>query len=223
MPASDGLDLSDPIVKQALDGDRIALAELFDKHRDRLRRMIDLRMDRRMQPRVSTSDVLQEAYVELAKQLANYARNPQLPFYLWVRRITGQRLAKLHRQHLGTEKRDAKLEVRLHRGAMPGATSFALASKLIGGFTSVTEKAIRTERQLQLQEALNTMEEADREVLAMRHFEQLSNSEIATELGISYAAVGMRYMRALRRLKEILSNYADFQITEHSAELGEGE
>ena len=212
MTSSDELDPADPIVKSALGGDQAALAELFDKHRDRLRRMIDLRMDRRIKQRVSASDVLQEAYVELAKQLSNYTRDPKLPFYLWIRRITGQRLAKLHRQHLGTQKRNAVFEVRLDRASMPGATSFALASKLIGRFTSVTEKAIRAERQKQLQEALNTMEEADREVLAMRHFEQLSNSEIATELGVSYAAVGMRYMRALRRLKELLSTCADFQV-----------
>ena len=192
MASSDELAPTDPVLCRALGGDQAALAELFDTHRDRLRRMIDLRMDRRIRPRVSTSDVLQEAYVELAKQLANYARDPKLPFYLWVRRITGQRLAKLHRKHLDADKRNAELEVRLHRGSLPGATSFALASKLIGRLTSVTEKAIRAERQLQLQEALNAMEEADREVLAMRHFEQLSNSEIAAELGMAYSAVGMR-------------------------------
>lgn len=196
-------------VQKALEGDKVALADLFAVYRERLRRMVDLRMDQRIQQRVSTSDVLQEAYVDLANQLANYSRDPVLPFFVWIRRITGQRLAKIHRQHLGTQKRNAALEVALHRGSIPQATSFALASNLAGQYTSVSQKAIQFEQQIKLEQVLNALDPDDREILAMRHFEQLSNSEVAKELGISDAAAGMRHLRALRRLKDALRPHGD--------------
>ena len=155
--------------------------------------MIDLRMDRRVQRRVHASDVLQEAFVDLAQQLDNYSKDPKLPFFIWVRRLTGQRLAKIHREHLGAAKRDAGMEVSLYRGRMPQATSFVLASKLIGNFTNAEDKVLRAERQVKLQEVLNTMSEDDREVLAMRYFEQLSNGEVAAILDVSEATAGMRF------------------------------
>ena len=192
------------LVQKALDGDQVALADLFSVHRERLRRMVDLRIDHRVQKRVSTSDVLQEAYVDLSNQLANYSRNPALPFFVWIRRITGQRLAKIHRQHLGAQKRNASLDVAIYRGSVPGATSYALASNLAGQLTSISQKAIQLEQQIQLEQVLNELDPDDREILARRHYEQLSNSEIAKELGISDAAAGMRHLRALRRLKEAL-------------------
>ena len=195
------------LTKRAIDGDQSALAELFEQYRERLRRMVDLRMDRRVQGRVNASYVLQDAYVDLAAQLKNYANNHQLPFFIWMRRITGQRLAKTHREHLGAAKRNAALEVSLHRGPMPHATSFALASKLIGKATSAEDKLLRAERQMKLQEVLNAMDPDDREVLAMRHFEQLSMAEIAVILEISEGASGMRYLRALRRLKKELNQW----------------
>ncbi len=194
----------DALVQKAIAGDKAALAQLFQRYRKRLRKMIDLRMDRRIQGRVNPSDVLQEAYVDLADQLANYAKDPKLPLFIWVRRITGQRLAKTHRHHLGAAKRDAALEVSLYRGHMPQATSIALASKLIGNATSAEGKMLRAERQIKLQEVLNAMDPDDREVLAMRHFEQLTNAEVAMIFEVSESAAGMRHLRALRRLKQEL-------------------
>jgi len=194
----------DALTQLALAGDKAALAELFELHRERLRNMVDLRMDHRIQGRVNPSDVLQEAFIDLADQLANYSKDPKLPFFVWVRRLTGQRLAKVHRHHLGAAKRDAALEVSLYRGRMPQATSYALASKLIGSTTSVASNIAKAERQLKLQEILNAMDVEDREVLAMRHFEQLTNTEVAMILEVSEAAAGMRHLRALRRLKRDL-------------------
>ena len=127
----------DRLVENARNGDEAALSELFELYRDRLHRMIQLRMDRRIQTRVDVSDVLQEAYVDLASQLANYAKDPKLPFFLWLRRLTGQRLAKTHRFHLGQQRRDLARETRIDQARPSDASSVIMASQLIGQFTSV--------------------------------------------------------------------------------------
>jgi RNA polymerase sigma-70 factor (ECF subfamily) len=196
---------SDDLMRQALAGDREALARLFALYRDRLRAMVRLRLDRRLQGRLDPSDVLQEAYLDVARRLPDYARDPAMPFYLWLRFLTGQRLIDLHRQHLGTRMRDAGLEVSLYRGALPQASSVSLAAQLLGRLTTASRAAIRAETQLRVQEALNTMDALDREVLALRHFEMLTNDETAAVLGISKSAASNRYVRALKRLKDILS------------------
>ena len=198
-----------PLLHDASRGNEQALAELFEKHRPRLRRMVELRMDNRIRGRVSPSDVLQETYVDLAKQLEGYLEKPDLPFYVWMRWLTGQRLAKVHRYHLDAAKRDASQEIALYRGHLPQATSFALASKLIASVSSIGGKVIRIEQQAKLQEALNSLDEDDREVLAMRHFEQLTNSEVAVILEISESAATKRYSRALLRLKKQLKQFPD--------------
>ena len=166
--------------------------------------MIKLRLDRRLQGRVDPSDVIQEAYLEVSRKLAEYLRDPSMPFFLWLRLVTGQKLALAHRQHLGVQARDAGREVSLYRGALPEATSAALAAQLIGKQTSPSRAAARAELKIRLQEALNSMDELDREVLALRHFEQLSNAETALVLGLSEKAASNRFVRALRRVKKIL-------------------
>lgn len=193
---------NDELVQRAVAGDEGAMAELFGQYRERLHRMITLRMDQRMQARVDASDVLQDAYVDLARQLPSYAKDPKLPLFLWMRRITGQRLSKLHRNHLGAAKRNAALEV--SRRATPQASSVVLASRLIGQFTSVGGQAVRAEMQLKLQEVLNSLDPNDREILALRHFEQLDNREIAILLEISEQAAIQRHYRAVLRLKNAL-------------------
>jgi RNA polymerase sigma-70 factor (ECF subfamily) len=130
---------------------------------------------------------------------------PELPFFLWLRWLTGQKLIYLHRHHLGTKMRDAGQEVSLYRGALPQASSESLAVQLLGKLTSPSRAAIRAETQIRIQEAINSMDPMDREVLALRHFEMLSNEETAKVLGISNKAASNRYVRALERLKEILS------------------
>src|SRR5262249_48261176 len=130
--------------------------------------------------------------------------------YLWLRALTGQRLVDLHRRHLGAEMRDAGREVSLHRGALPTASSASLAQQLLAGLTSPAQAALRAGVQLRLQEALNSMDPVDREVLVLRHFEELSNVEAAEVLGIATAAASKRYIRALRRLKAILNAVPGF-------------
>ena len=206
--------MADPVVddmnvllQRALAGDESALAALFDGYRERLRRMIRLRLDRRLSGRVDASDVLQEAYLDVRKRIAEYARDPAaMPFPLWLRLIAGQRLTDVHRYHLGAQMRDAGQEVSLHRGPFPQASSISLAAHLLGQMTSASKAAIRAEHRLIVQEALNGMDPIDREVLALRHFEHLSNDETAQVLGLSKSAASNRYVRALKRLKEILSS-----------------
>src|SRR5207302_4122976 len=133
------------------------------------------------------------------------ARAPTLPFFLWLRHITGQKLITAHRQHLGAQVRDADREVSLYRGALPQASSMSLAAQLLGRLTAPSQAALRAELQIRVQETLNGMDPMDREVLTLRHFEMLTNAETAAVLGIKKSAASNRYIRALERLKDILS------------------
>ena len=160
--------------------------------------MVAFRMDQRLQGRIDPLDVIQEAYLEASEHRAEYLRQPAMPFFLWLRGIVGNKLRELHRHHLGTQMRDAGREVSLYRGAMPEATSAALAAQLLGHATRPSEAAMRAEAKIRLQEALNAMDPIDREVLALRHFEQLTPAETAQVLGIKEKAAGMRYLRALQ-------------------------
>src|SRR6516165_4130012 len=197
-------DPTDPI-DRLRGGNRGALAELFAEHRDRLRRMVELRIDARLRARLDPSDVLQEAFLDIARDLDAYLADPKLPPLLWLRLHVGRRLTTLHRQHLGAKMRDAGQEISLFQGALPRASSAALASMLLGRHTSPTQAAQRAERMLRVQEALNSLDPIDREVLALRHFEQLGRAEAALVLGISQDAAAERYFRALKRLKDLLA------------------
>lgn len=191
-------------------GDAAVLGEVFGRYRDRLKRMVRLRMDRRLQGRVDASDVLQEAYLDLANRLAEYLDDPKIPFFLWLRLLTGQRLLMVHRHHLGTQMRDAGMEISISRGPMPQATSVSLAAQLLGHLTSPTQAAQRAEMQARLEEALKTLDPLDREILALRHFEELTNSEVATLLNLQKSAASNRYIRALKRLKDVLKSIPGF-------------
>ena len=187
-------------------GDQSALASLFMRYRGRLRRMVDLRMDRRLAGRIDPSDVLQESYLDASRQLNGYLNREPMPLFLWFRLITGQRLMAMHRWHLGARKRDARQEVGIHRNAMPPAGSAALSRQLPGRLTSPSGAAIRREERHRLKRLLDRLEPADREILAIRHFETLTNDEAARELGISKAAAGKRYLRALERFRKMLTS-----------------
>lgn len=195
---------ADPLLAAALAGDSAGLGKLLDRDRDRLRRMVALRLDWRVAARVDPSDVIQDAHLEAARRLPEYAARPALPFFLWLRLITGQRIAQLHRHHLGAQARAAGREVSLHREPLPEATSAALAAHLLGRLTDPPAAAVRAELKVRLQEGLNALSADDREALALRHFEHLSNAEAAAELGISDEAMKKRHLRAVRRLKQVL-------------------
>jgi RNA polymerase sigma-70 factor (ECF subfamily) len=194
------------LIAQAVRGDQRALGELLGRHRERLRRMVALRLDRRLQGRVDPSDILQDACLDAARRLPEYHQHPTMPFFFWLRFLTGQRLVDEHRRHLGAAARNAGREISLYGGALPEPTSAALAARLLGRLTTPSQAALRAERQIRLQEALNSLDPIDREVLVLRHFEELSNGEAAAVLGLDKSAASKRYARALIRLKDILAS-----------------
>ncbi len=194
---------NEELLDAARNGDEDALAVLVERHRDRLERMVRLRMDRRLQGRVDPTDVVQDAYLAVRGKFPEYSAESRLPFFLWLRLEVGQKLVDVHRFHLGTQMRDAGQEVSLHRGALPQVTSLSLAEHLLGKLTTASQAAMRVELKLRVQEALNSMAPHDREVLILRHFEELSNAEVAQVLGIKPSAAVNRYVRALKRLKDV--------------------
>jgi RNA polymerase sigma-70 factor (ECF subfamily) len=194
---------NEQLLEAAHNGDEAALAILVERHRDRLERMVELRMDRRLQGRVDPADVVQEAYLAVRGKFPQYCADPRLPFFLWLRLEVGQKLVDLHRFHLGAQMRDVGQEVSLHRGALPQVTSMSLAEHLLGKLTTASRAAMRAELKIRVQEALNSMDPQDREMLILRHFEELSNSEAAQVLGIKASAAVNRYVRALKRLKAV--------------------
>jgi len=199
------------LVARAADGDSQALTALMHRYRDRLKRMVALRMDRRLRGRVGASDIVQEALIEAARRLSDYSRDPPTGFFLWLRSVAANKLLSAHRQHLGTQKRDAAQEVSLYRRSMPQACSVSLAQQLLGQITSPTRAVARAELQLMVQEVLNSMQPIDREILVLRYFEKLSTSEAAKELGIKRSTAGKRYIAALKRLKQAMSAIPGFE------------
>jgi RNA polymerase sigma-70 factor (ECF subfamily) len=193
------------LLLDAAQGNPERLGAVLEEYRPRLRRMVALRLDPRLHGRIDPSDVIQETYLEASTRLAEYLARPVMPFFLWLRLLTGQRLAILHRHHLGTQMRDASREVALDHGRLPEASSAALTAQLLAHEPRPSEAAIRAEVQARLQEALDTMAPSDREILALRHFEQLSLAETAEVLGLTESGACRRHLRAINRLKEILS------------------
>jgi RNA polymerase sigma-70 factor (ECF subfamily) len=194
------------LLRLAAEGDSACWEALVGGSRQRLCRLVAFRLDQRLQGRIDPSDVIQDAYLDAWRDLKAYVERPAMPLFLWLRGIAGNKLREIHRHHLGTQMRDPRREVSIYDQALPETTSAALAAQLVGNLTRASEEAVRVEMKVRLQDALNTMEPLDREVLALRHFEQLSPAETAQVLGIKEKAAGMRYVRALRRLKEILSS-----------------
>lgn len=189
-------------LKDLQTGGQEAVARQFSKYRARLERMIRFRMDPRLSGRVDPEDVLQEAYLEVARRVGDYLVQPTVPPFVWMRQMTWQVLVDLHRKHLVAKARNVQQEV--SRIPRPGMTSMSLAAQLVGRLTSPSQAAIREERMTRVRAALDTMDEIDREVLALRHFEQLTNNEVAEVLGLQKAAASNRYVRALSRLKQVL-------------------
>ena len=199
------------LVIRASQGDSRAVAELMDAYRDRLKRMVCLRLDRRLRKRVDPSDVVQEALIVASNRLGDYAKNPTMGFYLWLRWITADKLMNAHREHLGAQKRDVSQEVSIYRRPMPEACSVSLAQQLLGQLTSPTQAIQRAETQLLVQDVLNSMDPVDREILVLRNFEQLSTTETAEALGIKRSTASKRYIAALKRLKQALSSTPEFR------------
>ena len=176
------------------------LAALFEGCRPRLERMVEARMDPVLRARLGASDVLQETWLEVQQRVDDWVRAPDMTFYLWVRFLAAQRLLKLRRFHVGAQKRDARRQV-ADAPAGPAATTAALVDRLAATGPSPSGVAAAGELRQRLLDVLDAMDATDREVLALRHFEELSNAEVARTLGIEPDAASKRYLRALARLK----------------------
>ncbi|KAA0143078.1 sigma-70 family RNA polymerase sigma factor [Gimesia chilikensis] len=180
------------------------LADEYDRYRDRLWRIVNFRLDHRLLGRVDADDILQEAYLDAATRIEHYLNDPATTFFIWLRTIVGQTLIDVHRRHLGAQKRDVRREAKQKRRVFSASTSFQIADVLLGDLTSPSQAALKEELARQLHEALESMNEIDREILVLRHFEELSNLEASEVLEIEPKTASMRYFRALTRLRSIL-------------------
>lgn len=195
------------LVNQVIRGDRKALGELFSRYRPRLWRMVRFRLHPQLQGRIDADDVLQEAWLNAVDRVDYFLRDASRSIFVWFRMIVQQTLVDLHRRHLGAEKRSASRERSIDQSWGGDGTSSSMAFHLVGQLTSPSAAAYRAELSKQLDLALQGMPPLDREVLALRHFEELTNGETARSLGISEQAASIRYVRALRRLKQILDSF----------------
>ena len=196
---------TEALLARAAAGDGAAWGALLTAHQERLGLMVAFRMDPRLRGRVDAADIVQDAFVEASAHRADYFRSPMAPLFLWLRGVVSNKLLEVHRHHLGTRMRDAKRERPLDAPPGPHETTAALCAHLTGGLTRPSVAAVRGEVRTRLAEALAGMDATDREVLALRHFEQLTTAEAAQVLGIQERAAAKRYVRALQRLREILS------------------
>ncbi len=198
-------DATDPLESRLRAGDEQALAELFSRHRERLWRIVRFRLADRLRSRIDPDDVLQEAYLAAAQRLTHYGQDVAASPFLWLRMVVNQTMVELHRRHAGAQMRDAGRELAIQGCTYPEATSASVAIQLVGSFTSPSRAAARAELLDLVGKAIEGMDPVDREVLALRHFEELTNTEVAETLGIEQKAASIRYFRALRRLKAILA------------------
>jgi RNA polymerase sigma-70 factor (ECF subfamily) len=200
------------LLDQARRGDATAVEQLLAQHREPVRRMIGMRLDPAIRPRVDASDVVQEVLLEASRRLTEYLRAPTMPFHLWLRHIARDHVIDAHRRHRQAQRRTVDRERRMEP-ARADASSLEIVDQLLDHELTPATAAIRKEIQDRFQLALEALPEDDREIVLMRHFEQLSNQDVASALALTEAAASMRYLRALRRLRALLLPSSDSQAT----------
>jgi RNA polymerase sigma-70 factor (ECF subfamily) len=194
---------TEELIEQASRGDTRARGRLLDRHRGRLRQMVQVRLDRRLAARVDPSDVVQEALAEAAQKLSGYLRERPVPFYPWLRRLAWEHLVRLHQRHLAAGKRSVRRE---EPGDLPDESALALVLRLVGSATSPSKHLLRQELRRRVHDALERLGERDREVLVLLYLEGLCARETAAVLGITEGAVKVRHLRALERLRGLLGD-----------------
>jgi RNA polymerase sigma-70 factor (ECF subfamily) len=197
-------DDTDHLIRRAAVGDSAAIERLLERHRERLRRMIALRLDSRLAARVDASDVVQEALTDAAQKLADYARDRPLPFYPWLHRLAAERLAAAHRRHRRSKARSVAREQN-DAFAWPDSSVNLMVNSLIADDTTPGHALIREEQRRQVQAALQSLAPIDREILMMHYLEDLTFPEIAAILDIGEGAAKMRHLRALRRIRDLMA------------------
>lgn len=191
-------------VKRLADRGGVGAAELFEEYRERLRLVVKFRLDDRVLGRVDPDDILQEASLEVTRRVDEYLKQPHVPPFVWMRMITLQKTVDTHRRHLGAVKRNAGKDVRLRPHVPWKSTSLSLAAALVASTTSPSEVLLRQEALQRMGDALEDLSEQDREILVLRHLEELTNNEVAQVLGLDKSAATKRYIRALKRLREAM-------------------
>ena len=192
------------LLDQVRRGEPRAVDQLLDRHREPVRRLIGLRLDPAIARRLDASDIVQEVLLEASRRLEEYLRQPAMPFHLWLRHIAQDHIIDAHRRHRQARRRSVDRE-QPKRAALADGSSVELVAQLIDRELTPATAAIRHEMAKRFEEVLTRLDEADREVILMRHFEQLSNQDVAAALGLTEAAASMRYLRALRRLRTLLA------------------
>ena len=192
------------LLKGVTDGDSQAVNRLMDRHREAVRRMIQMRLDQAVARRVDASDVVQDVLMEASQRLKDYLANPAMPFHLWLRQLAKDRIIDMHRRHRAAQRRSVDREQNMSGLGNDEQSAADLAALLKDAELTPAAAALRREMEQRFLVALDQLEENDREIVVMRHFEHLGNSEVAEALGLSPPAAGMRYLRAIRRLRELL-------------------
>ncbi|MCE9548610.1 MAG: sigma-70 family RNA polymerase sigma factor [Planctomycetia bacterium] len=198
------VDKTEQMLADARGGGADAVNRLLERHREAVRRVIELRMDRQLRRRVDASDIVQEVLVEAHRRLADYLKNPVMPFHLWLRQMAQDRLIDAHRRHRVAARRSLDREQPLVSPAALDHSTLDLAAELCDRERTPASAAMRNELQERFLAALEELDQQDREVVLMRHFEKLSNSEVAAALDLTPPAASMRYLRAVRKLRTIL-------------------
>jgi RNA polymerase sigma-70 factor, ECF subfamily len=198
------------LMEKARQGNAQAQEQLLGQHRDALRRMIALRLDPAIAARVDASDVVQDVLLEASRRLDDYLKNPVMPFPIWLRHLAKDHIIDAHRRHRLAQRRGVDREQPIVPAALAGHSSIELAAQFIDPEMTPASAAMQHELQQRLYRAITALEENDREMILMRHFEQMSNQEVAGALGLTEAAASMRYLRALRRLKDEVRASGDF-------------
>jgi RNA polymerase sigma-70 factor (ECF subfamily) len=201
------------LLDRAKQGQAVAVERLLETHREPLRRMIGLRIDPALAGRVDASDIVQDVMLEVSQRLADYLRNPAMPFHLWVRHIARDHMIDAHRRHRQAQRRSLDREQPLAPAGLADQSSLELAGQFVDQEMTPATAAVRHELQRRMEQAVAALDEDDREIILMRHYEQLSNQEVATALNLSEAAASMRHLRAVRRLRAALQGEGDSSQT----------
>ncbi len=197
-------DQTQQLLKGVQDGDADAINRLMDRHRVAVRRLIQMRLDSALSSRVDASDVVQDVLFEASRRMEDYISNPTMPFHLWLRQLAKDRIIDMHRRHRTAQRRSVDREQHIQSLGNDDRSAADLVTLLKDAELTPAAATVRKEMEQRFLEALNELPDDDRELILMRHFEHLGNGEIAEALGLSAPAAGMRYLRAIRRLRQAL-------------------
>ena len=199
-------DQTQDLLKDVENGDTSAVNRLLNRHREAVRRMVQMRLDQAVARRVDASDVVQDVMLEASQRLSDYIRSPSMPFHLWLRQLAKDRIIDMHRRHRAAQRRSVDREQNNINVGSDNQSAADLTALLRDAELTPAASALRKEMEERFVLALDQLDESDREIVIMRHFEHLGNGEVAAALGLSAPAAGLRYLRAIRRLRELLGS-----------------